>query len=119
MPVNICEQKHNVGTWKMHVTLSRLTTGSEDIIRYNMWLRPAREKQKKFWISPLKLLKFCMNRRLLHSCARLQNPKLWIQSQKNCYLLHSQSSYKPKPAQGWKCLLCWKVVPSILHSSIL
>ena len=51
MPVNICEQKTNVGTWKMHMTLSRLTTGLEGIKRCNIWLRPAREENKSLDLS--------------------------------------------------------------------
>lgn len=47
-PVNICEQKNNVGTLKMHMTLSRITTGLEGISRCNTQLRPAREEKKRF-----------------------------------------------------------------------
>lgn len=115
MPVNIREQKNNVGTQKIHMTLSRLKTELEDINRHNICLRPARQEKKiNVWISPLKVLKFCMNRSLSHSCARLQKPKLWMQSQKSCYLLHKLIS-----AQGWRCLPCCKSPSRILCSSIL
>lgn len=92
MPVKISEWKNNVGTQKLHMTLSRLKTGSEGINKYNIWLRSVEQKKKNVWISPLKLLKFCMNISLLHSFARLQKPKLWILSQKSCLLLR-RSSY--------------------------
>lgn len=49
MPVNICEQKNNVGTQKMHMTLGRLQRGLEGINKHNIWLRPAGQEEKKMF----------------------------------------------------------------------
>lgn len=46
MSVKINEWKNNVGTQKMHMTLSRLKTGLEGINKYNIWLRSAEQEKK-------------------------------------------------------------------------
>lgn len=119
VPVNTREQKNNVGTQKMHMTHSRLKPGFEGINKHGNWLRPAGQETKKVHFCPLKVLKFCMNKSLLNSCSRLQKPELWMQSQKSCCLLLSQSPYKLSSAQGWRCLPCSKTPPRILCSSVL